>query len=543
MRECSLDLKAEGTEPADADFIVIGAGSAGGALAARLSENDRHRVLLLEAGGEAHFLSRIPISYALFTKNPEVNWLYSSEPEASTGGRRIPVPCGRMLGGSSSINGLGWVRGNRLDYDRWAQLGCRGWSWEEVLPLFKAMEDFEGGDDDLRGKGGPIRATAVPENLALYRSFFEACRTVGIERTRDYNGHVQTGAAMTQVSISHGRRMSTAATYLKEARRRRNLRIETGALAQKLLIRDGRCVGVRVGQRGRVRDLFAGREVMVCAGAIASPQLLELSGIGDPNRLRQLGVEVVADLPGVGENLRDHWAPRMKWTLARRGQTFNELARGLGALRQGLSYLLKGTGFLTMPAAPIRVFVKTHASLEQPDAMIVLQPFLAMPDAKLSPTAGIQIVTNQLRPESTGSVHATKADALVKPAIRFNFLSEQIDRDCLLYSMRLVRRVMAASALQWLEPNELLPGAEAQTDDELLDFVAQHAQTGFHAVGTCKMGHDRTAVVDEKLQVHGIRGLRVADASIMPTMVSGNTNAPAIMIGEKAAQLVRAAYG
>jgi choline dehydrogenase len=405
------------------------------------------------------------------------------------------------------------------------------------------MEDFEGGDDDLRGKGGPIRVTTVPENLELYRSFFEACRAVGIERTQDHNGHVQTGAGMTQVSMSRGRRMSTAATYLEEARYRDNLRIETGAQAQKLLIRDGRCVGVRIVQRGQVRDLFAGKEVIVSAGVIASPQLLELSGIGQPDRLRELGVQTVAELPGVGENLRDHWAPRMKWTLARRGQTFNELARGLGAVRQGISYLLMGKGFLTMPAAPLRVFVKTDERLEQPDSMFVLQPFLVTPDVKLSPTAGIQIVANQLRPESTGSVHAVSTDASVKPEIRFNFLSEQVDRDCLLYSMRLVRRVMAASALSWLEPEEFLPGAHAQTDDELLDFVARNAETGFHPVGTCKMGHDRTAVVDEKLQVHGIRGLRVADASIMPTMVSGNTNAPSIMIGEKAAQLVRATYG
>ena len=448
-----------------------------------------------------------------------------------------------MLGGASSINGVGWVRGNRLDYDRWARLGCRGWSWEDVLPLFKAMEDFPDGDDDVRGKGGPIRVTTVPENLRLYRSFFEACHSVGIDRTRDHNGHVQTGAGMTQVSVSRGRRMSTAATYLKVARRRPNLQIETGTQAQRLILRNGRCIGVRIVQNGRVRDLYAAREVIVSAGAIASPQLLEVSGVGQADRLGRLGIPVVADLAGVGEGLRDHWAPRMKWQLARRGQTFNELARGLGALKQGLAFLITRSGFLTMPAAPVRVFAKSMDTLEQPDFMFVLQPFLVTPEVKLSATPGIQIVANQLRPESQGSVHAISADIAVKPQIRFNFLSEQVDRDCLLYAMRLVRRVMAAPAMRWLEPEELSPGWQAQTDSELLEYVAQTAETAFHPVGTCKMGHDRMAVVDEALRVHGVDGLRVADASIMPTMVSGNTNAPAIMIGEKAALLIRAAHG
>lgn len=526
----------------DADFIVVGAGSAGAALAARLSECGKYRVMLLEAGGEAHMLARVPISYALFVRDPKANWLYSSEPEERTGGRRIPVPRGRMLGGSSSINGLAWVRGNHLDYDHWAQMGCRGWSFEEVLPFFKKMESFEGGGDELRGADGPVRVSTIPQNLELYSSFFDACKTVGIERTADYNGRTQIGSGMTQASMSRGRRMSTAETYLKPARKRKNLIIETNAHAQKLLVRDGRCIGVRFLRGGQAREAFAAREVIVSSGAIASPQLLEVSGIGQAERLRGLGSDVVLDLPGVGENLRDHWAPRMKWTVARRGQTFNERARGLGALRQGLSYFFDGSGFLSMPAATFRAFFKTDDRFEMPDSMFVLQPFLITPDSRLSPVAGITIVTHQLRPESTGSVHVNSTDVGVKPSIRFNFLSEQTDRDCLLSSMKLVRKVVAAPSLAWLQPREMLPGPAAVSDSELLDFVANNAETGFHPVGTCKMGPGRDAVVDEKLRVRGIDGLRVADASIMPTMISGNTNAPSIMIGEKAAQMVLEAW-
>jgi choline dehydrogenase len=521
-----------------ADFVIIGAGSAGAALASRLIENGRHHVLLLEAGGETHPLSRVPISYARFINRPGVNWLYSSEPEPATGGRNIPVPRGKMLGGSSAINGMVWVRGQRQDYDHWAQLGNRGWSWQDVLPVFKGIESYHGGSDELRGRSGPVKINDIDESGPLYDSLFAAAESIGIPRNPDYNSGEQEGIAMTQGSIHRGRRMSTARVYLEPARARHNLRVETGASAQCLLFEGKRCVGVRYTMQGQEFEARASREVIVSAGSIASPQLLELSGIGQGERLKTLGIHVVHELRGVGENLRDHWAPRMKWRVGRHGVTFNERARGLRGLWQGLLYIGAGKGFLSHPASPMRAFIKTREGLDSPDALLALQPFLVTPDVKLAKETGITIIVQQMRPESKGSIHIKTADAGLPPAIRFNFLAESIDRECLLETMRITRRLMEAPAMEWLGPEEIGPGHEAQSDAELLDWVSRNAETTYHPIGTCKMGSDPFAVVDDKLRVHGIANLRVADASIMPTLTSGNTNAPSIMIGEKCARMV-----
>src|SRR6185295_9842842 len=367
-----------------ADFVVIGAGSAGAALANRLSENGRHQVLLLEAGGETHPLSRVPVSFARFINRPGVNWLYASEPEPNTGGRNIPVPRGKMLGGSSAINGMVWVRGQRQDYDHWAQLGNRGWSWQDVLPIFRGMESYRGGADGIRGRAGPLKINDIDESGPLYDSLFEAAASIGIKRNPDYNSGEQEGIAMTQASIDGGRRMSTARCYLDPARARSNLTIETGASAESLLFEGSRCVGVRYAVHGQKREARAAREVIVSAGSIASPQLLELSGIGQGERLKALGIKVVHDLPGVGENLRDHWAPRMKWSVGRRGVTFNERARGLQALWQGLLYITARKGFLSHPASPMRAFIKSREGLDSPDALIALQPMFVTPDVKLA---------------------------------------------------------------------------------------------------------------------------------------------------------------
>jgi choline dehydrogenase len=520
------------------DFIVVGAGSAGAALANRLTENGRYQVLLLEAGGETHPLSRVPVSFAKFITRPGVNWLYASEPEAVTGGRAIPVPRGRMLGGSSAINGMVWVRGQRQDYDHWAQLGNRGWSYQDVLPIFRSMESYAGGDGEIRGREGPLKVSDIDESGRLYDSFFEAAGTLGLKPNRDYNGADQEGIAMTQASISKGRRMSTARCYLDPARLRSNLTIETDALAESLILEGARCVGVRYCVRGLKREARAAREVIVSAGSIASPQLLELSGIGQGERLRGLGIEVRHDLAGVGENLRDHYAPRMKWRVGRHGVTFNERARGLGALWQGLLYIGARKGFLSLPASPLRGFFKTREGLDSPDAMFTVQPFLVTPDLKLARETGMTIITHQLRPESKGSIHIASADAKKPPSIRFNFLAERSDRDCVLACMRTVRRLVEAPPLAWLGAEEFQPGPKVKSDEELLDFVTRTAETTYHPVGTCKMGSDAAAVVDDHLRVRGIAGLRVADASIMPTLTSGNTNAPSIMIGEKAARMV-----
>lgn len=520
------------------DYIIVGAGSAGSVLASRLSENGRYRVLLLEAGGKTHPLSRVPVSFARFINQPGVNWLYESVSDATTGGRAIPVPRGRMLGGSSAINGMVWVRGQRQDYDHWAQLGNRGWSYSDVLPIFRDMESYDGGEGEFRGRNGPLKVSDIGEAGRLYDSFFEAAKTVGLTPNADYNGAVQEGIAMTQASIRDGKRMSTAVCYLDPARSRTNLTIETDATAERLLFEGRRCTGVAYNVKGEKREAKATREVIVSAGSIASPQLLELSGVGQAARLQDLGISVQHDLPGVGENLRDHWTPRMKWHVGRHNVTFNERARGLGAIWQGLQYLTAGTGFLSLPASPLRAFMRTREGLESPDACFMLQPFLVTPDIKLAKEPGITVLTHQLRPESKGSIHVTSADPARPPAINFNFLSAQLDRDCLSAAMRMVRRIVEAPALDWLGAREFAPGPDAQSDDELLDFVTKFAETAYHPIGTCKMGQDNMAVVDDELKVHGLSGLRVADASIMPTLTSGNTNAPSIMIGEKAARMV-----
>jgi choline dehydrogenase len=522
------------------DYIIVGAGSAGAALAYRLTQTGKYRVLLLEAGKETHPLSRIPISFAKFIKQPGVNWLYSSEPERATGGRPIPIPRGKMLGGSSAINGMVWVRGQPQDFDTWAQLGNRGWSYQDVLPIFKRMESYQGGDADYRGREGPLRISDIDEGGRLYDAFFEAAAHAGIKRNDDYNGPDQEGIAMTQASISGGQRMSTARCYLEPIRNNPSIDIETSAHAECVILEGKRCTGVRYRVGDEVREATATREVIVSTGAIASPQLLELSGIGNPERLKAVGIEVRHALPGVGENLRDHWAPRMKWNVGRHGVTFNERARGLNGIGQGLKYILQRKGFLALPASPMRAFFKTREGLASPDAMFMVQPFLVTPDLQLDSQAGITIITHQMRPESKGSIHVTSKDSSKQPAVRFNFLSESIDRDCVLACMKTVRKVMEAEPLSWLEPEEFGPGPGARSDDELLDYVTRTAETTYHPVGTCKMGTDSDpmAVVDDRLRVRGIDGLRVADASIMPTLTSGNTNAPSIMIGEKCATMV-----
>ncbi|MGI9479546.1 MAG: GMC family oxidoreductase [Hyphomicrobiaceae bacterium] len=523
------------------DYIVVGAGSAGAAIASRLTENGQHRVLLLEAGGKTHPLSRVPISFVHFLTRPGVNWLYESQADESTGGRNIPVPRGRMVGGSSAINGMVWVRGQSHDYDHWAQLGNRGWSYQDVLPIFKHLEDYHGGNDEFRGRGGPLKISDIDEWNKLYESMFQAAERFGVKRNPDYNGATQDGMAMTQASIRNGRRMSTAQCYLEPAKSRDNLTIATDAHAERLMFDGTRCTGVRYSVNGATHEALAASEVIVSAGAVASPQLLELSGVGQPERLRGLGIEVVHDLKGVGENLRDHWAPRMKWYLGRHGVTFNERARGLGALMQGLQYFARRNGFLSLPASPLRAFVRTRDGLQSPDGYVMMQPFLATPDLKLAKEPGMSVIAHQLRPDSKGSIHVASADANKHPEIRFNFLSEPTDRECVLRVMRLVRNIVEAPEMAWLGPREFAPGPDVQSDDELLDYVTQNAETTYHPVGTCKMGHDPMAVVDDQLRVHGLDGLRVADASIMPTLTSGNTNAPSIMIGEKAAGMILAA--
>jgi choline dehydrogenase len=525
------------------DYIVVGAGSAGSVLANRLSANPKYRVLVLEAGRESHPWSRMPVGFAKLIENPAANWLYSSEPDAGTGHRRIPIPRGKLLGGSSSINGMVFVRGQSQDYDTWAQLGNRGWSYREVLPIFRDMENYQGdADDEYRGRNGPLKVTESNETGAIYDALIKAAAEVGIGYTKDYNGAKQDGIGMTQATIRNGRRMSTAFCYLDPARGRPNLTIKVDALTECLLIEGKRCVGVRYTANGQQHEARAGKEVVVSGGSINSPQLLELSGIGQPDLLRGLGIEVRHELKGVGENLRDHYSPRMKWAVpASLGVTYNDKGRGLGLVWQALKYAFTHKGLLGLPAAPIRAYIRTRAGLDAPDAAISWVPFLADTNFKLAKHSGVTAITNILRSESTGSIHVTSQAPNKPPAIRFNFLTAQLDRDVTLEAMRITRRIMTAPAMRAIATDEIAPGVAIQADDELLDWVRKNAETTYHPVGTCKMGSDPMAVVDDQLRVHGMQGLRVADASIMPTLTSGNTNAPSIMIGEKASRMMLAA--
>jgi choline dehydrogenase len=540
-------MTAAGEEPTlesqTFDYIVVGAGSAGSVLANRLSADAGHKVLVLEAGRASHPWSRIPVGFARLINNPAANWLYSSEPDEGTAQRRIPIPRGKLLGGSSSINGMVFVRGQSQDYDTWAQLGNRGWSYREVLPIFKDMESYQGeADAEYRGRNGPLKVTENFETGPLYDALIKAAAAIGIEYTRDYNGARQDGIGMTQMTIRGGRRMSTAVCYLGPARTRPNLTIQTGAHTECLLLEGKRCVGVRYNVAGVQREARANREVVVSAGSINSPQLLELSGIGNPELLQKLGIEVRHPLKGVGENLRDHYSPRMKWTVpVSLGMTYNDKARGLGMAKQALRYALTHKGLLGLPASPIRAYVRTRRGLDAPDASISWIPFLSDPNFRLAKQSGVTAIMGILRTESTGSIHVTSKSPHAPPAVRFNFLSAQLDRDVTLEAMRMTRRIMTAPPMQGIATDEIAPGVNLQADDELLDWVRHNAETTYHPVGTCKMGSDPMAVVDDQLRVHGMQGLRVADASIMPTLTSGNTNAPSIMIGEKASRMILAA--
>lgn len=524
------------------DYVVVGAGSAGCVLANRLSARPDAKVLLLEAGGETHPLSRVPISFSLFIDAPKVNWRYFSEPEEATHDRAIPIPRGRMLGGSSAINGLVYVRGQPLDYNTWAQLGNRGWSYDDLLPVFRKMERYEGTPSELRATQGPLGVSVSPDESPIYEALYQAGEEIGLARNDDYNGDDQEGMCKTQTTISNGRRMSVAHCYLRPARKRANLQVITNAFASRLLLEGKRCVGVEYTRGNDTFTAHANAEVILSAGSINSPQLLELSGIGRPEILGSHGVAVQHELNGVGENLRDHYAPRLAIEVTQKGVTYNDRAKGLGLGWQILRYAITRKGFLSIPSAPMLAFLKSRDGLETPDIQVHFVPFTVknVKKRQLGDVPGLTMTFYQLRPESLGSIHIQSNDHQQHPAIRLNFLSDPTDVQCMLDGVRKLRQLVDAKALAAFRGNWIKPTDDIRSDDEILQWVKETAETAYHPIGTCKMGRDPLAVVDDQLRVHGMQGLRVADGSIMPTMVSGNTNAACIMIGERAAELILA---
>jgi choline dehydrogenase len=524
------------------DYIVVGAGSAGCVLADRLTASGRHRVLLIEAGGEdRNFWIHVPIGYAKLFTDARHNWLYNSEPEPELGGRQIIQPRGKVMGGSSSINGLLYIRGQAEDFNHWRQLGNAGWSFDDVLPYFRRAEDQQRGADDLHGVGGPLSVSDVSEPHPLCDAFIDACEQAGLPRTEDFNGASQEGAGYFQLTTRNGRRWSTARGYLKSARKRGNLAVVSNALTTRILFEGRRAAGVEYMKDGGKHTARANAEVIISGGAFNSPQLLQLSGVGPADLLRQHGIAVIADMKGVGADLQDHYQARFNYRCTTRN-TVNDMMMSLsGRIAAGLRYGLLRKGFLSIGAGYAGGFFKTDPKMATPDVQFHFILFSA--DAvgqKLHPWPGFLASICQLRPESRGFVRIKSADPAQAPAIQPRYMSAQFDRDTMVAGMKLLRRVMGQPAIARYIVEELAPGKKVQSDAEYLEFAKAKGTTVFHPTSTCRMGSDVTAVVDERLRVHGFEGLRVADASIMPTVVSGNTNAACVMIGEKASDLVLA---
>jgi choline dehydrogenase len=524
------------------DYVIVGAGSAGCVLANRLSEDPDVTVALVEAGGrDRNPWIHIPAGYYRNYSNPAVTWQYGSGPEPHLDGRTITWPRGRVLGGSSAINGLLYVRGQAQDFNVWRQLGNAGWGWDDVLPYFKRAEDQERGADALHGAGGPLGVSDVRlRQRQLCDAFIEACTHAGIPRSADFNGPEQEGAGYYQLTNRNGRRCSTAVGYLKPARSRRNLTIVTGALVHGLELDGRRATGVRCGRKGGIETISARREVILAAGAIGSPQILQLSGIGPGAVLRAAGVPVRHDLPGVGENLQDHLQVRFVYHCKGQGSLNDVWHSPWLRLRAGLEYALTRRGILTIGAGVAGAFARSRPDVDLADIQFHFMPLSAdRPGQGLHAFSGVTVSVCQLRPESRGTLAIRSADPAAHPSIVSNYLAAETDRRVLLDGMKLVRRIAGERAFARQVLREHLPGPEAGSDEALMAYARGYGTTVFHPCGTCKMGSDAKAVVDARLRVHGLDGLRVADAAIMPTLTSGNTNAPTIMIGEKAADLIR----
>jgi choline dehydrogenase len=525
----------------EADFVVVGAGSAGCAIAARLSEDPQTKVVLLEAGGEdKNRWIHIPLGFGKTFADPSVNWCYETEPDPGAAGRRVFWPRGKVLGGSSSINGMVYIRGQAEDFDHWRQLGNTGWSFDDVLPYFKRSEHQTRGADAWHGTGGPLCVSDVPDRHPICEAFIESALGLGLPRNDDFNGAGQEGVGYHQTTTRNGKRCSTAVGYLRPAMLRANLQVVTGAFAETIVLDGRRATGIVFRQDGRLRTARAAGEVILCGGAVNSPQLLMLAGIGPRQHLAGLGIGVAHDLPGVGHSLQDHYSAPIKLR-CRLPITVNDVMQSnLKKMKAGLQYYLFKQGPLAMGTSPAALFARTRPELASPDIKCSCSPFSAdRPQDGLHPWSGFTMIVYQLRPESRGRIELKSAQPGDPPAVHPNYLATQTDQRTIVEGLKLLRRILAAPALQPFIEAEFQPGPAVHSDDELLDYARRRGGTVYHPTSTCKMGLDPMAVVDPELRVHGIAALRVADASVMPTVVSGNTNAATIMIGERAADMLR----
>ncbi|MFL5266460.1 MAG: GMC family oxidoreductase [Stellaceae bacterium] len=523
-----------------ADFIVVGAGSAGCAVAARLSEDPATRVLLLEAGGEdKNRWIHIPLGFGKTFADPSVNWCYETEPDPGASGRRVFWPRGKVLGGSSSINGMVYIRGQAEDFDHWRQLGNTGWSFDDVLPYFRRSEHQTRGADSFHGAGGPLCVSDVAQH-PICEAFIAATTQLGFPRNDDFNGASQDGVGYHQTTTRNGRRCSTAVGYLRPAMQRPNLRVVTGALTEKILLEGGRAVGVTFRQDGQLCTAAAAREVILCGGAVNSPQLLMLSGIGPREHLAEFGIPVVHHLPGVGQSLQDHYSAPIKLRCKLPVTVNDVMLSNARKLKAGLEYYMFHGGPLSMISSPAALFARTRPELASPDIKCSISPFSAeRPQDGLHRFSGFTMIAYQLRPESRGEIKLKSPDPFDAPAVYPNYLATETDQRTIVAGLKLCRRILDTPQMQGFVETEFQPGPAVETDEQLLDYARWRGGTVYHPTSTCKMGNDPLAVVDAELRVHGIEGLRVADASIMPTVVSGNTNAATIMIGEKLAEMMR----